>query len=201
MRRTVALRSGVGVLCVLLAAACGSGGDSSTESDAAPPSETTASVGDPTDTSGPVPSVDLAEWQEIEVTDADGQTFTFADLVGRPVFVESFATWCSNCRRQLGDTNEAAAAAGENAVFVALSVETDLDEGDMADYAADQGFDHIRFAVMSPEMLAAFNDAFGNTALNPPSTPHVSVSADGTVGELVTGFDSPEEILASLDLG
>ena len=117
------------------------------------------------------------------------------------MLVESFATWCSNCRRQLGDTNEAAAQAGDDAVFVALSVETELDADDMADYAEEQGFDHIRFAVMTPEMLAAIDDAFGTSALNPPATPHVAVAADGSVGEMVTGFESPEAILASLGLG
>ena len=115
--------------------------------------------------------VALAEWQRIELIDADGEAFTFDDLVGRPVFVETFATWCGNCRRQLGDTNQAAEKAGDDAVFVALSVETDLDPGDMADYADEQGFDHVRFAVMSPEMLAAVNDAFGNTASEPAQHP------------------------------
>lgn len=178
MLRTRWLRSGLGVVCIMVVAACGGGGGEGASGSSSTP----------------------AEWQQIEVIDADGEAFTFADLVGRPVLVENFATWCGNCRRQLGDTNRAAEQAGDDAVFVALSVETELDADDMADYAKREGFDHIRFAVMSPEMLAAMNDAFGNSALNPPSTPHVAVTADGTAGELVTGFESPEEILASLGL-
>ena len=86
-------------------------------------------------------------------------------------------------------------------MFIALSVETELDADDMADYAADNEFTDIRFAVMSPEMLAAMEEAYGNSSLNPPSTPKVVVAADGTTGEMVTGFESPEEILASLGLG
>lgn len=189
------------VLVLALVAGCGSddsadvgrAGTSTTIPGASPRSTDSPEVG--------APAVELAEWQTLELTDADGRTFTLADFLGRPVLVESFATWCSNCRRQLGDTNRAAAQAGEGAVFVALSVETELDADDMADYADKHGFDHLRFAVMSPRMLAAFNDAFGNTALNPPSTPHVAVAADGSPGKLVTGYDSPEEILASLGLG
>jgi hypothetical protein len=34
--------------------------------------------------------------------------------------------------------------------------------------------------------------------LNPPSTPKVVVAADGTVGELVTGFEEPADIAAAL---
>ncbi len=158
---------------------------------AAPSSEEDAAPG----------AVDPAEWQLIEVTDTGGETFTIADLAGRPVFVENFATWCSNCRSQLADTQAAAAQAGDDAVFLALSVETELDLDDMADYRDENGFDDIRFAVMSPEMLAAMDDAFGTTALNPPSTPKVAVAADGAAGDLVTGSESSEQILSALGLG
>lgn len=137
-------------------------------------------------------------WRSIEVTDVDGSTFTVESLEGTPVFVENFATWCSNCRKQLGKTQQAAADVGDDAIFLALSVETDLDPADVAEYAKDNGFDDIRFAVMTPEMLKAMNDAFGNSALNPPSTPKVVVAADGTVGELVTGFEEPADIAAAL---
>lgn len=188
-------RRAFGIALLALVAACGGNGSEATAG-----TDATSSP-DPTGATGVPEPVALAEWQTIELTDADGVAFTVADLVGKPVLVENFATWCGNCRRQLGDTNEAARRAGDDAVFVALSVETELDADDMADYAEQQGFDHIRFAVMSPEMLAAVNDAFGNTALNPPSTPHVAVAADGTVGEMVTGFDSPDMILSSLGLG
>ncbi len=191
----------VGVALVLVG--CGGGDPEQTEGPSTTAPADPAGAGSPetTDGSGSSEAVDLAEWQTIELVDASGETFTFADLVGRPVFVETFATWCGNCRRQLGDTNQAAGQAGDGAVFVALSVETDLDGNDMADYAAKQGFDHVRFAVMTPEMLAAVKDAFGNTALNPPSTPHVIMAADGSAGDLKTGYDSPEAILTSLGLG
>ena len=198
MARTAIARWGVGIAVAAVIAGCGGGGSDSTAGTGTKPStEAAPGVTGVTGTDG---AVELAEWQKIEVIDADGEAFSLADFVGKPVLVENFATWCGNCRRQLGDTDAAAQQAGENAVFVALSVETDLDAKDMADYARQQGFDHIRFAVMSPEMLAAVKDAFGNTALNPPSTPHVAVAADGTVGDMVTGFDSPEAILSSLGL-
>lgn len=199
MFSTVTARWTIGVGVALLLASCGGSDPEGTA--ATDPSAASADVSpDSTGRSDEAAPVALAEWQRIKLIDADGETFALADLLGRPVFVETFATWCGNCRRQLGDTNRAAEQAGDDAVFVALSVETDLDRDDMADYADEQGFDHIRFAVMSPEMLAAVNDAFGNTALNPPSTPHVTVAPDGTVGELVTGYDSPESILSALGL-
>jgi thiol-disulfide isomerase/thioredoxin len=192
----------------LLAGACGDDTESS-EGAAATSSSTTTSAAGATPTepaaggessTGDEPAVDFADWQLIDVTDTGGETFTIADLAGRPVFVENFATWCSNCREQLAETQAAAEAAGDDAVFLALSVETELDVDDMVEYQADNGFDAIRFAVMSPELLAAMDDAFGTSALNPPSTPKVAVAADGTPGELVTGSESSEQILDSLGL-
>lgn len=174
-----------GVLLVITALATACGGDGSTSG---------ASGGSTATEGGSNP----AAWTRIELTDVDGTTFTLADLEGTPVVVENFATWCSNCLRQLGDTQKAAAAAGESAAFVALSVETDIDPADVRSYAEDKGFSDIRFAVMTPEMAAAIQEAFGTTVLNPPSTPKIVIDADGTPGELATGFESPDEIAAKI---
>ena len=167
---------------VALAAACGGG------------SATAGSAGSTATGKASTPDA----WTSLELTDVDGATFTLADLKGTPIVVENFATWCSNCLRQLGDTQKAAAAAGETAMFVALSVETDIDPADVRSYAKDKGFTDIRFAVMTPEMAAAMQDAFGTTALNPPSTPKIVIDADGTPGKMVTGFESPDEIAAKI---
>lgn len=127
-------------------------------------------------------------------TAPDGSTFTIGDLAGRTVLVETMATWCSNCRRQLGDTQSVAAEVGDDVAVVALSVETSLDPAALEAYAADNGFTDVTFGVLDPEGLAAFQEAFGTTVLNPPSTPKFVVAPDGTIGELVTGFESPEQL-------
>ena len=77
-------------------------------------------------------TMDLAAWQTIEIVDVDGVSFTLAELIGTPVLVETFATWCSNCREQLADTQAAAATVGDAATVLALSVETDLSPDDVA---------------------------------------------------------------------
>jgi len=134
----------------------------------------------------------------IAATSPDGTTISPADFAGTPVFVETFATWCSNCRTQLGDTNEAASQAGDDAVFLALSVETDLDPAALGTYASDNGFDNVMFGVLSREDLATLEAEFGNSVLVPPSTPKFTVAADGSVGEMTTGFESVDEILGQL---
>lgn len=142
--------------------------------------------------------VELAAWQNITLTDVDGATFTLGDFMGKPVFVENFATWCPKCREQLATTNEAAGTLGDDAVVIALSVETDLSAEDVAEYAADNGFDNIRFAVMTPEFLAAISDAYGNSSINPPSTPHFVIDIHGAAGELDTGSKSADDIVKAL---
>ena len=151
----------------------------------------------PAATNEPI-ATELAAWQTIEIVDVDGESFTLADLIGTPVLVETFATWCSNCRAQLADTQRAAATVGETATVLALSVETDLSPDDVADYATDNGFTDVRFAVMSPELLAAFAEAFGTTVANPPSTPKIVIGADGAIGELQTGPSAADDLVDQL---
>ena len=148
----------------------------------------------PPATSEPAPPA----WQRLEITDVDGVTFTLADCIGTPVLVELFATWCSNCRQQLPKTQEAAVTLGDQAAVIALSVETDIDPDAVAQYAEDNGFPDIRFAVISPELLAAIVEEFGNSAANPPSTPKIIIDAAGVAGEMTTGQESTEELVAQL---
>ncbi len=142
---------------------------------------------------------DLPVWQTMALTDArTGATFTLADFAGKTVFVETMATWCTNCRQQLGNVKDAAARADTaQVVFLAISVETDLVAETLANYANDNSFDWT-FAVATPELLRALAETFGQTIANPPATPHFLIYPDGAHGDLVTGIESSDEILASL---
>ncbi len=144
---------------------------------------------------------DAPTWMTIPLTDVrSGETFTLADFAGKTVFVEPMATWCSNCRRQLNNVSQARAQLGdsEDVVFVALSVETNIGNGDLANYTEETGFDWT-FAIASPEMLVSLVESFGQAITSPPSTPHFIIRPDGSTTELTTGFESPEEILQNLE--
>jgi cytochrome oxidase Cu insertion factor (SCO1/SenC/PrrC family) len=179
-------------ISAVVVTACGGdeGGNASAPVSSSTVSSSEASIAEET--------AELAPWQTIEIADVDGATFSLADYVGTPVLVETFATWCVNCRAQLGDTQQAAVTLGEEAAVVALSVETDLSSGDVAEYAADNGFADIRFAVMTPELLAAFADAFGTTVANPPSTPKVIIDAMGHAGDLSTGPERTDDLVTEV---
>jgi cytochrome oxidase Cu insertion factor (SCO1/SenC/PrrC family) len=142
-------------------------------------------------------TVALAAWQTLPLTNArTGETFTLGDYAGQTVFVEPMATWCSNCRQQLTNVQQARVQlSSDDVVFIALSVETTISNEELARYADDLGFDWT-FAVMTPELLQALAEQFGRTVSNPPSTPHFVIRADGSASELVTGIQSAEEIAA-----
>ncbi len=137
-------------------------------------------------------------WQDLPLTDArTGKSFTLGNLEGY-AYVEPMATWCSNCRQQLGNVRDAAAQVkGDKVTFVALSVETTLKADDLARYAEEQGFD-FKFAVMTPEVLRALVAGFSRTIAVPPSTPHFIIYPDGSTSELMTGFSSPDTIIAAV---
>jgi len=146
----------------------------------------------------PADAAMLADWQKVQLTNArTGEAFTLADFAGRTVYVEPFATWCTNCRAQLNNVREARAQLGDQPVFVALSVETNLKTEDVAKYTNDQGFDWV-FAVMTPEMLKQLTDQFGFTIANPPSTPHFIIRPDGSTTNLSTGIKSVEALVAAI---
>lgn len=138
-------------------------------------------------------------WMNLPLTDVrTGESMMLSDLKGKTVFVETMATWCPNCRTQLGNVKTAKAQINDpNVVFIAISVETDLAAEQLAQYANNNSFDWF-FAVSSPELLTALADAFGPTIATPPATPHFVLKADGTVGTLSTGIESSDQILAGL---
>jgi thiol-disulfide isomerase/thioredoxin len=141
-------------------------------------------------------------WLDLPLTDvATGETFTLGGFAGRTVYVEAMATWCTNCRRLLQSVKEAMARADEDAyVFVGISVESNLPDETLAEYARRWNFP-LKFAVATPELVAALVANYGRDVTVPPSTPHFLVRFDGTVTGLNLGFKSPDEILKYVWLG
>ena len=141
----------------------------------------------------------MPAWQTLELTDVKtGKAFKLADYHGKTVYVELMATWCPNCKKQLGYVTAAKKQlANNNIVYVALSVESDLAPAKLAKYAANTKYD-LQFAVLNAKGLKAFSDAFGRSALNPPSTPHFIIRPDGTNTELSTGFETADVLVTTL---
>lgn len=143
-------------------------------------------------------------WLDLPLVDAaSGEVFTLRAFDDGVVLVETMATWCGNCRRQLGHLAAAAAILGGEAAegvpvsYVVVSVERGLEPARLAAYAEREGFP-FRFVVADDDLLRALAERFGRVVLNPPATPHVVVAPGGRVGALSTGFEAPEALVARL---
>ena len=109
--------------------------------------------------------MNLPAWQTVALVNAQtGESFSLADFAGKTVYVEPMATWCGNCRQQLGNVQAAKDQLNrEDIVFVAVSVETTISNEELAKYAEAQGFDFV-WAVLTAESLQAFVGQCGITA-------------------------------------
>lgn len=150
----------------------------------------------------PLPA-NLPVWMTTPLRNArTGEMFTLADLAadGFTVSVEPMATWCSNCRRQQRTVSQVFSEADPSRyVFISLSVETQLGDERLAQYAANEGFEWV-FAVSTNEMLNELINQFGRSVSNPPSTPHFYVYPDGSYSDLSTGFKTVDDFRSALGL-
>jgi len=127
-----------------------------------------------------------------------GDVFTLADFAGKTVFVEPMATWCTNCRGQLGRVAQARFDLDpEQHVFIALSLETGLSNERLANYADSLGFDWT-FAVITPTLLGDLVDEFGRSIGSAPNTPHFVIRPDQTFTDLSTGSKQPDQIVQEM---
>lgn len=115
----------------------------------------------------------------------DGSSFTLAELIAdAPVIVETMAIWCTNCRAQMREVTAAHALAD----FHSVSIDVDPTEiaGDLADYAAREGFDWP-FVLADAALATMLRERFGNEVLLPPGMPKLLVRTDGSVELLPIG--------------
>ena len=76
----------------------------------------------------PAPQAAIQELPALAITDLDGRAVTRADLAGRPVLVEFWATWCPPCRSTLGWLGELKKRHGDRLAIVAVAVQSEEPE-------------------------------------------------------------------------
>jgi thiol-disulfide isomerase/thioredoxin len=92
---------------------------------------------------------------EFTLSDLAGQPIARADLAGRVVLVEFWATWCPPCRPTLGWLGEVKKRHGDAVAVLAIAVESE--EEAVRKLAADLALP-VRIAIGTPEVARAFGD-------------------------------------------
>jgi cytochrome c biogenesis protein CcmG/thiol:disulfide interchange protein DsbE len=96
-----------------------------------------------------------AAFPDVSLTDLDGRPLARADLAGRVVLVEFWATWCPPCRSTLGWLGDLKKRHGDTLAVLALSVESP--EDDVRALVAKLGLP-LFWAAGTPERVRAFGD-------------------------------------------
>jgi thiol-disulfide isomerase/thioredoxin len=144
--------------------------------------------------------IETHAWGSAELVNArTGEPFKIADYAGKPIYIETFATWCPNCQKQLTAINEAQMKSPE-VVYIALSVEGDITDQALTKYADDNSFANIIFAKATSEVLESLVMEFGADITNPPSTPHFFISSTGEASELITGIEGANKIAEHFEM-
>ena len=91
----------------------------------------------------------------ISLTDLDGRALTRADLAGRVVLVEMWATWCPPCRGTLGWLGELKKRYGDRLAVLALAVQSE--ETAVRKVARELKLP-LTWAMGTPERVGLFGD-------------------------------------------
>ena len=144
------------------------------------------------------PEIVLPDWAAIELVDAaSGDVFRISDLAGKPILIESFAVWCSNCLRQQREMVRLIELTGDAIAHVSLNTDPNEDLDKVREHVERHGFDWL-YAVAPIEMTQSLIDEYGLTVVNAPRVPVILIEADGTARLLPNGVKTAEELLEEI---
>lgn len=140
-----------------------------------------------------VKAIDRGTPVELTGTDLDGNPIDLADLRGKPVVVNVWASWCPPCRVEQPDLNEAAAELGSRVVFVGLNIR-DASRDNALAYVRNLDVDYG--SVYSADGAALLPFAGTLTPRSIPST--VVLDAEGRIAASVNGRVPTTQTLVSI---
>ena len=83
----------------------------------------------------------LQPQHDFNVVDANGKAVLFSDLLGKPIVLNFWATWCGWCEREMPDFEEMYKKYGEDVTFVMVNVTGGSETVEKAkQFIADEGY-------------------------------------------------------------
>lgn len=132
---------------------------------------------------GPAPEIGQPA-QDFTATTLEGETVSLSDFRGRPVWLLFGATWCSSCRAEAPDVQDAHERYGDDLVILSLY----LGEGraDVAAYAQRTGLTYRQLPDPTSQISASYR------VMGVPA--HFFLDAEGVLRETAIGALSPADI-------
>ena len=103
----------------------------------------------------PAEAEGIAALPAVTFTDLEGRTLSRADLAGRPVLVDLWATWCPPCRATLNWLGDLKKRHGDRVAVVIIAVESP--EADVRRFAGELGVPLV-WTMGTPDLVRAFGD-------------------------------------------
>lgn len=144
-------------------------------------------------TSSSAVTEDVETAPDFTMTDADGNTVSLSDFIGKPIVLNFWATWCGPCKTELPTFDAAYATYGEDVQFIMLNLTDGYREtvDGVKTFVADNGY---AFPVYYDTALDGAN-TYG--AYSIPIT--VFIDADGVVTYTKIGIISESLLTAKLE--
>lgn len=139
-------------------------------------------------------TAETAEWMEIELTDVrTGETFKLSDFNGTPVLLETFAVWCSTCKRQQDQIDALHEKVGDDVISVSIDIDPSENKQNVQDHVERYDF-NWRFAIDTDDFAKMLVADFGVNVVNAPSAPIILIDAAGQPELLRFGVKNASEL-------
>lgn len=144
--------------------------------------------------------IELPGWISAEMIDVNSNSnFRISDYLGKVVLVETMAIWCPKCLSQQQEVLKLKSLlpAGTEVISVALDVDPNENEAQLASYAMQNGFNWL-YAVAPVNVADEISSLYGNQFLNPTATPMLIIDKQGGQHPLPFGKKTAQDLYNAL---
>lgn len=106
----------------------------------------------PSPTSQATPNVEEGKAPDFHLQDYNGKTISLADFAGKPIVINSWASWCPFCRQELPDFATVQKELGDKVIIIAIDRQESL--ATAKSYTDAQGTSNSLIFLLNP------NDSF-----------------------------------------
>jgi cytochrome c biogenesis protein CcmG, thiol:disulfide interchange protein DsbE len=130
-----------------------------------------------------------APFSDVEFVTFDGESLTLAELRGRPVVVNFWASWCPACIAEMPDFEAVHQQFGDEVVFVGFAIQDDRDAADQL--AAETG---VTYTLVEDEP-GDFYRAYDGISM--PTT--VFITPEGELSEKWSGILTADSLTEKIE--